>query len=128
MNKTKTIAVQLTEDGVPASCSPSSPTPRRTRLLLPLRRGGRQRPFFTMMIDTGVDGEHGSTIALNIPRMRWCAGTPSKPSRKVRSGSSSGSAVLCPAVGHSLSHKCDNRGISFFFLKWRHKGGLNHFS
>ena len=74
MNKTKTIAVQLTEDGA-RQLQPFLAYAKKNTVGYYFRceEVDVSGPFFTMMIDTGVDGEHGSTIALNIPHamVRW---------------------------------------------------------
>jgi hypothetical protein len=70
----KTIAVQLSDDGVRQLQPFMSYTKKNTvGHYFRCEEIDVTGPFFTMMIDTGVDGEKGSEISLNVPHsfVRW---------------------------------------------------------
>lgn len=70
----KTIAVQLSDEGIrqlqPFLVYARKNTVGQYFLCEEIDVTG---PFFTMMINTGVDGEHGGEISLNVPHLfvRW---------------------------------------------------------
>jgi len=70
----KTIAVQLSDNGV-TQLQPFLVYARKNTLGYYFRceEVDVTGPFFTLVIDTGVDGEHGKELSLNIPHdfVRW---------------------------------------------------------
>ena len=70
----KTIAVQLSTDGA-RELEPFLAYAKKNTLGYYFRceEVDVTGPFFTMVISTGVDGEHGSNLSLNIPHgfVRW---------------------------------------------------------
>jgi hypothetical protein len=70
----KTIAVQLSADGA-RELEPFLPYAKKNTLgyFFHCEEVDVTGPFFTMIISTGVDGEHGSELSLNIPHgfVRW---------------------------------------------------------
>ncbi|MBL8309633.1 MAG: hypothetical protein JNL19_04355 [Burkholderiales bacterium] len=68
------IAVQLTDDGA-RQLQPFLAYAKKNTVGYYFRcdEVDVSGPFFTMVIDTGVDGEHGGKLSLNVPHamVRW---------------------------------------------------------
>jgi hypothetical protein len=70
----KTIAVQLSDEGI-RQLQPFLSYAKKNTVgsYFLCKEVDVTGPFFTMMIETGVDGERGGEIALNVPHIfvRW---------------------------------------------------------